>query len=148
MLRYAPLFSVRNWRLRSQVPYWIDFDAVNRILRSRFIGRVTDDDLREVYRFGQEHVAQLDPLSGITDFSEATAVAFSPQTMRDLARTKPIMADKSRPVIFIAPTPEFFGMARMFELEGGETRPNLRVVHTATEAYRALNVSDPQFSPV
>jgi hypothetical protein len=101
-----------------------------------------------MYRFGQENAARFDPLSGITDFSEVTEVAFSPQTMRDLARTEPMMPDPSRPVIFVAPTPELFGMARMFELEGAEARPKLRVVHTAEEAYQILNVRDPQFSPV
>ena len=130
------------------MPYQIDFDGNNRILRARFIGRVTDDDLRNMYRFGQENVARFDPLSGITDFSEATAVAFSPQTMRDLARTKPIMPDPSRTVIFIAPTPDLFGMGRLFELEGADSRPNLRVVRTAEEAYEILNVQDPQFAPV
>jgi hypothetical protein len=130
------------------MPYLIDFDTTNRILRARFLGRVTDDDLRNMYRFGQENVARFDPLSGITDFSEATAVAFSPQTMRDLARTKPIMPDPSRPVIFIAPTPDLFGMGRLFELEGADSRPNLRVVRTAEEAYEILNVQDPQFAPV
>jgi hypothetical protein len=129
------------------VPYLIDFDATNRILRARGIGRVTDDDLRDMYRGGQETVARFDPLSGITDFSEVTEVAFSPQTMRDLARTKPIMPDPRRTVIIVAPTPELFGMARMFELEGTEARPNLRVVHRAEEAYQFLNVRDPQFSP-
>jgi len=130
------------------VPYLIDFDATNRILRARFKGRVTDDDLRDMYRVGQENVARLDPLSGITDFSEVTEVAFSPQTMRDLARTKPIMPDPRRPIIFVAPTPELFGMARMFELESGEARPNLRVVHTVEEAYQILNVPAPQFGPL
>jgi hypothetical protein len=109
--------------------YQIDFDATNRILRARFQGRVTDDDLKDVYRFGQEHVARFDPLSGITDFSGVTT-AFSAQTMRELAHTKPIMPDPSRPMIFVAPTPDLFGMARMFELEGAEVRPNLRVVRT------------------
>lgn len=130
------------------MPYQVDFDPTNRILRARFIGRVTDDDLKEVYRFGQENVARFDPLSGITDFSEATAVAFAPQTMRALARTKPIMPDPSRPVIFVAPSPELFGMARLFELQGAEVRPNLHVVRTAEEAYQILEVRDPQFSPV
>ena len=130
------------------MPYQIDFDAANRILRARFIGCVTDDDLREVYRFGQDNVARLDPLSGITDFSEATAVAFSPQTMRDLAHTKPIMPDKTRPVIFVAPTPDLFGMARLFELQGADARPNLHVVRTPEEAYRILDVRDPKFASV
>ena len=130
------------------MPYQVDFDTSNRILRARFTGRVTDDELRDVYRFGQENVARFDPLSGITDFSEVTAVAFSPQTMRDLARTKPIMPDPRRPVIFIAPAPDLFGMGRIFELEGAEARPNLHVVRTAEEAYEILKVQDPLFAPV
>jgi hypothetical protein len=130
------------------VAFQVDFDPTNRILRARLIGSVTDDDLRETYRIGQAHVERLDPVAGITDFSEATTVTFSAQTMRDLARTKPIMPDPSRPVIFVAPTPELFGMARLFELQGGDARPNLRVVRNAEEAYRILNVRDPQFTPV
>jgi hypothetical protein len=109
---------------------------------------VTDDDLREVYRFGQAHVERLDPLSGITDFSETTSVAFTAQTMRELARTKPIMPDPTRPVVFVAPTPDLFGMARLFELQGADARPNLHVVRTSEEAYRILNVSEAQFLPV
>lgn len=128
--------------------YHIDFDPTNRILRARFEGRVTDDELQEVYRFGQGHVTRFDPLSGITDFSGVRAVAFSSQTMRDLARSKPIMPDPSRPVVFVAPSLDLFGMARMFELEGAETRPNLHVVRTAEETYKVLNVRDPQFAPV
>jgi hypothetical protein len=36
----------------------------------------------------------------------------------------------------------------LFELEGVDSRPNLRVVRTAEEAYEILNVQDPQFAPV
>ena len=129
------------------MPYQIDFDETNRILRARFEGCVTDDELREVYRFGQEHVTRFNPLSGMTDFSDVTEVAFSAQTMRDLARSKPIMPDPSRPIVFVAPTPDLYGMARMFALEGSEARPNLHVVRTAEEAYKVLNVREPQFAP-
>ena len=130
------------------MPYQIDFDSRNRILRACFKGHVTDDDLKEGYRFGQENVTRFDPLSGITDFSGVTTVAFSAQTMRDLARKKPIMPDPSRPVVFVAPSPDLFGMARMFELKGAEARPNLHVVRTTGEAYQVLNVRNPEFVPV
>src|SRR5215472_15902333 len=68
--------------------------------------------------------------------------------MRDLARMEPIMPDPSRPVVFVAPTPDLFGMARMFELQGAESRPNPHVVRTAEEAYQVLNVRQPPFVPV
>jgi hypothetical protein len=130
------------------VPYQVDFDSSHRILRARFIGPVTDDDLREAYRVGEENVARLDPLSGITDFSDATGAAFSADTMRELARMKPIMPDRSRPVIFVAPLPDLFGMARLFELQAGDSRPNLHVVRTTAEAYRILNIQDPHFTAI
>ena len=128
--------------------YQIDFDSTNRILRARFEGLVTDDDLKDVYRFGREYVTRLDPLSGITDFSGVTTVAFSTQTIRNLALSKPIMPDPSRPVVFVAPAPDLFGMARMFELQGAEARPNLHVVRSAEDAYKILNVRPPQFAPL
>lgn len=130
------------------MPYQIDFDSTNRVLRARFEGRVTDDDLKSGYRFGQENVTRFDPLSGITDFSGVTTVAFSAQTMRELARTKPIMPKPSRVVVFVAPSPDLFGMARLFELEGAEARPNLQVVRTMAEAYQVLNIRNAQFVPV
>ena len=130
------------------MPYQIDFDSTNRVLRARFEGRVTDDDLKSGYRFGQENVTGFDPLSGITDFSGVTTVAFSAQTMRELARTKPILPNPSRVVVFVAPSPDLFGMARLFELEGAEARPNLQVVRTMAEAYQVLNIRNPQFVPV
>lgn len=128
--------------------YHIDFDSTSRILRARFEGRVTDDELKDVYRFGKEHVAQFNPQAGITDFSGVTEVAFSTQTIRDLALAKPIMPDPNRLVVFVAPAPHLFGIARIFEMQGAESRPNLHVVRTAEEAYVVLNVRQPQFKPV
>jgi len=59
------------------------------------------------------------------------------------------MPDPSRPVISWRRRPTLFGMARMFELQGAESRPNLQVVPKAEEAaYRVLNIRDPQFAPV
>ena len=130
------------------MPYQIVFDRTNRILRARFEGRVTDDELMNVYRIGQRLVPQMDPQAGITDFSDVTAVAFTPETIYELAAVKPIMRDPSRLVVFVAPTPHVYGMARMFEILGEATRPNLHVVRTLKEAYKLLNVREPQFEPV
>lgn len=130
------------------MPCRIVYDRTNRILRAWFDGRVTDQELTDVYRLGQKLVPQLDPLAGITDFSDVTTVAFTPQTIYELAATKPIMRDPSRPVVFVAPTPHVYGMARMFEILGEATRPNLHVVRTLEEAYKLLDVREPKFEPV
>jgi len=130
------------------MPYQIVYDPTNRILRARFEGRVTEDELREVYRLGQVQAARIDPHAGITDFSDVTTLAFSPETIYKLATSTPIMRDPSRLVVFVASTPHIFGMARMFEILGGETRPNLHVVRTLEEAYELLHVREPQFEPI
>ena len=130
------------------MPYRIVYDPTNRILRARFEGRVTDDELKEVYRLGQAQAARIDPRAGITDFSDVTTLAFSSETIHELAASTPIMRDPRRPVVFVAPTPHIFGMARMFEMLGAETRPNLHVVRTLEEAYELLGVREPQFEPI
>jgi hypothetical protein len=73
------------------MPYRIVYDPTNRILRARFEGRVTDGELKEVYRLGQKQAARIDPYAGITDFSDVTTVAFSPETIYELAASTPIM---------------------------------------------------------
>lgn len=130
------------------MPYQIVYDPTNRILRARFEGCVTEDELKEVYRLGQAQAPRIDPHAGITDFSDVTTLAFSPETIYELATSTPIMPDPSRPVVFVAPTPHIFGMARMFEILGGETRPNLHVVRSLEEAYAVLDVREPQFEPI
>ena len=130
------------------MPYRIVYDPTNRILRARFEGRVTDDELKEVYRLGQAQATRIDPRAGITDFSVVTTLAFSSETIHELAASTPIMRDPSRPVVFVAPTPHIFGMARMFEMLGAQTRPNLHVVRRLEEAYEVLDVREPQFEPI
>ena len=130
------------------MPYQIVYNRTNRIIRARFEGRVTDDELMDVYRLGQKLVGQLDPQAGITDFSDITTVAFTPETIYELAAAKPIMRDPNRLVVFVAPTPHVYGMARMFEILGEATRPNLHVVRTLEEAYKLLKVQEPQFEPI
>lgn len=130
------------------MPYRIVYDTTNRILRARSEGRVTDDELKEVYRLGQAQATRIDPHAGITDFSAVTTMVFSSETIHELAASTPILRDPSRPVVFVAPTPHIFGMARMFEMLGAQTRPNLHVVRTLEEAYEVLDAREPQFEPI
>jgi hypothetical protein len=130
------------------MPYQVDFDTNNRILRARFLGRVTDDELGDVYRFGQEHVARFDPLSGITDFSSVTAVA----SLHRQCVTSPA----SSPLCRIRAGRSSSSHRRLISLGCGDVRvagsrhaPKLaRRAHGADEAYAILNVLDPQFAPV
>lgn len=130
------------------MPFQFDFDFGNRILRCRFTGRVSDDELKEYYVAATKYTAQTGAQGGLTDFSEADAVDVSPQTVRALASLPPVMPDVSRLRCIVAPTDKVFGLARMFELHGEETRINLHVVRTLKEALAILGVVEPKFEPL
>lgn len=130
------------------MPYHFEFDSTNRILRCRCEGQITDEDLKNYYRLLQRYDAQVAPLAGILDMSGVTTFGVSPQTIRELADLPPAMAEASRPRCIVATSPEIFGMARMFELHGESTRPNLHVVRTQNEALAILAVREPKFEPI
>lgn len=132
----------------TSMPYHFEFDSISRILRCRFAGRITDEDLKGYYRLIERYDAQIAPHGGILDMSGVTAFDVSPQTIRELASLPPAMADASRPRCIVATSPEIFGMARMFELHGENTRPNLHVVRTQNEAWAILAVRGPKFEPI
>jgi len=130
------------------MPYHFEFDSANRVLRGQLVGKITDEVLREFYRISEKYIALTNPRSTVTDMSSVTSLEVSAQTIRDLANLPPALADPSRPRCIIAASAQAFGMARMFELQGQETRPNLHVVRTQKEAWAILGVSKPKFEPV
>ncbi|HXQ26895.1 MAG TPA: hypothetical protein VN822_10840 [Candidatus Acidoferrales bacterium] len=130
------------------MPYHFEFDSANRIIRCWFEGPVGDENLKEYYRVAAKYFESLQPRAGIVDFSAATSFEVAPQTVRELAKLPPAMPHPERPRFVIAPSAQIFGMARMFELQGQETRPNLHVVRTAEEAWAILGVQAPKFEPI
>jgi hypothetical protein len=127
------------------LPYHFEFDATNRILRGRLEGHITDDILKEFYRMVEKYAAQTDPCAGIVDMSAVTALEVSPETIRGLASLAPAMPDASRHRFIVSPSPSVFGMARMFQLLGEKTQPNLHVVHLPEEVWTFLGIQEPQF---
>lgn len=129
--------------------YRFDFDPVHGILRTRFEGVVTDEELVEFYREAVEQVALTNPARGLIDFSACTRLEASVGTVRMLARTPPAMPQPERPRVIVAPGDRTFGMARIFEIEGEITRPNTHVVRTVGEALSILGVlGEPHYGPI
>jgi hypothetical protein len=130
------------------MPYYFEFDPEHRILRGRFEGRVTDELLKEYYGVAGEHFARTAARGAITDFSAVTSFEVSPQLIRELASGPPAILDQEFPRFIVAASPPIFGMARMFELAGQDTRPTLHVVRTMKEVCVILGVLDPKFEPI
>lgn len=133
---------------QEKVPYQFQFDSANRILRNRFEGSVTDEELKESYRRATDWFVRVGAHSVISDFSDVTSWEVSPDTVRGLAWSPPALPDASAPRFVVAPSSLLFGMARMFQLYGEETRPALRIVRSLDEAFASLGVSEVDFKPV
>lgn len=130
------------------MPYQFDFDVENKILRARFEGRLTDEELKNLYRDSTAYAKMSGVLAGVTDFSAATSVEVSQQTILELAASEPALPDPKAVRVVIATSPGIFGLARMFEMTGERTRPNLHIVRTEQEAWAILGVWNPRFEPL
>ena len=128
--------------------YHFEFDSTNGILRIWFEGHLTDEDLKEYYLVVRKYVANTNPSAAILDMSAVTTVQLSPQTIRELAASPPTILEPIRPRFIVAPSPPIFGFARMFELEGEATRPNLHVVRSAKDVWAILGIREPKFEPL
>jgi hypothetical protein len=126
-----------------------EFDPVNKILLLRLDGRQTDESLAGCYRAIREYSAATDASAGIWDFSSITEFAVSTEFIRQLARQEPAMPNATmRPRILVIPRTAVFGLGRMFQILGEQSRPLLQVVRTMDEAFAALRVPPPHFEPL
>jgi hypothetical protein len=130
------------------MPYCFEFDPVNRILRGRFEGPVTDELLKQYYGVAGEYFERTAAHAAVTDFSDVTSFEVSAQLVLELASSPPAILDQELPRFIVAASPLIFGTARMFELAGQDTRPNLHVVRTMKEVCVILGVLDPKFEPI
>ena len=122
-----------------------DFDLTNKVVRGRVEGVVTDESLKEYYASASRYGRQNPTFSGICDMSAVSFMAISADTIRALAKLPPAVPNPDIPRCIVAGSQAMFGMARMFELEGGETRPNLHVVRSEREAFAILGIIKPLF---
>lgn len=127
------------------MPCTFDFDLSSKIIRCRIEGIVTDETLKEYYRLCSNYGALNPTFSGIFDMSAVVFIAVSADTIRHLAMLPPAVPDPDIPRVIVAGSPQMFGLARMFDLQGGETRPNLHVVRSEQEALAILGVKVAKF---
>jgi hypothetical protein len=127
-----------------------DFDPIHKILRSTFSGRVSDRDLLNHQRVVALLATSLDPHFGVADLSGADPFEATSDGMRELAKLPPAMPHTNRPRVIIAPSDYAFRMARIFEVEGKTTRPNLHVVRSVREASAilGLEMEEVRFGPI
>ncbi|MGA2102366.1 MAG: hypothetical protein ABSG34_14755 [Candidatus Sulfotelmatobacter sp.] len=129
--------------------YRFEFDAVNKILLLRVDGRVTDELLVECYEAIRIRSIATDARAGIFDFTSATDFPVSTEFIRRLAKQEPAMPEATvRPRVLVAPQIHAYGLVRMFQIMGEDSRPLLQVARTLDDAFAALGVRSPHFKPI
>jgi len=129
------------------VGFILEFDAKNAVLRATVDGVVTDEGLVDCNATVARYYASHPPCRGIVDFSKVTKFEVSSETIRRLASGTPAIPTENVRVL-VTPTDVVYGMARMFQVLGEKTRPDLHVVRTLEEAYKLLQLKSPEFGPV
>ena len=129
------------------MPYNFEVDSANKIARCQFLGHVTDEDLRECYKIASAVCRTDSPRAGLMDFSAVTSVKVSRTAILELAGSSPIMPNPERIRVIIAEPLHIYGLARMFAFFGGNTCPNLHVVHSEKQAWAIQAMVSPSFEP-
>lgn len=122
------------------------FDHRHDILLGIIVGEFSDADLHRLLDELKRHAKTLRPVAVITDLSEA-AVTLSTDGVWSAAQLSSPFAEETIRFL-VAPDDHAFGLGRMYQMMGGESRENLTVVRSSDEALAALDVRDPLFEPV
>jgi hypothetical protein len=125
----------------------VDFDVKNNVLRGTLEGRMNGAMLLDFYMRATKYVESHPPCRGILDFSGVTDFEVSGDAIRRVAAAPPALPAGYIRVLVI-PQTFIYGLARMFQILGEKTRPELQVVRTLEEAYRLLGVEFPDFHPI
>jgi hypothetical protein len=120
------------------------FERRYRVLLVRFSERLAHDDLARLDRAARAFVAEHGVTRGLVDFTAVDVIEIDTAEFVRRGQQAAIMTGQDR--VYVMPRPDLFGLGRMFSTYqkiGGNLEPV--VVRTVDEAYRALELVDPEF---
>lgn len=128
--------------------YDFELDATHRVLLFRFTGEVSEQRIGRFYNEAGAQIERIHPRAAIFDFTAVTSFDVSSGSVRSLAEASPLILDVACPRVVVAPATHIFGMARMFQILGGSSRPSFTVVHSMAEALAVIGLAPPDFKPL
>ena len=106
-------------------------------VHSRYYGNVTLEDVLQQRRQIAAH-PDFDPeFALIIDFSDVTRIELSAADIQTVARSATPVNRLSRH-LFVAPRPDMYGLARMYQAFGEDVHPKVLIVGTFDEAKQLL----------
>jgi ABC-type transporter Mla MlaB component len=122
-----------------------EFAEAEGVLRVTLSGEITEQVLMDLWSKGRDVVASFPACKSILDLSGITQLDVSTSAITKLARSHaPDLSTR----VFVAPKDVLYGTTRMFQVLSENTRKNVHVVRSLTEAYKLLGVGSPEFIPV
>jgi hypothetical protein len=128
----------------TEVSYYYEFEDRYQILLTVAYGSMGENEFRELYFDMCARKDEERALTGILDLIGVTTLNIDSQLIRELASHPPTFSDPALRAV-VAPTDLLFGMSRMFQMLGSETREELHVVRTLHEALTLLNAKEARF---
>jgi hypothetical protein len=129
------------------VDHLLEFDPVHRVFLITFGRVITKASALAVHEAVERLVAVYGSCSSIVDLSITVKSELSPHFIKTLAAISPAIPIGSRKIL-VAPTPETYGLSRMFQLLREGTGDTIRIVYTLEEAYQFLELETPEFRAV
>jgi hypothetical protein len=125
----------------------LEFDLEHRILYGKWQGPVDDAGFERTYSYLQSFVSTLRAQAAILDCGNIGNFDVSSPAIRYLASKPPILPDPI-PRFIVAPDDLIYGLMRMFQTLGEDSRRLLRIVRSITEACDQLGVQHPKFERI
>lgn len=125
----------------------LSFDESSRVLLITFNGEVRDEVFLDRYAEAKQWISTHGYVSQLADFRDVTAFRVTPSAIREQANREPLAPDQYLRVV-IAPQKLIYGMFRMLEILGSETRDRFYLVPTLEEAYETLGITRAHFKPI
>lgn len=123
------------------------FERRHNLLLVRLSDRLVSDDLARLDTTVRALVARQGLSRALVDFTDVATIEIDTAEFVSRSQRAAILTSQER--VYVAPRPDLFGLGRMFSTYqkiGGNREP--LVVRTIEEAYKLLELVDPQFEPL
>jgi hypothetical protein len=123
----------------------LDFDPEHRVLSVTLTGVLTEAGYLAAHENVTRFMQAEGPCHGIIDFRGVSKLDISADFVRTVAEGPPAFPVNTIRVC-VAPQPVIYGMIRMFQMIGAETKAGVHVVKTMKEACALLGFQSLNFS--
>lgn len=124
------------------MPLRFEYDLEQRLLMISINGELYDSELLQMFATAGKWAEKYNLQRAILDGTGIAGFSVTPETVKALAEQAPMLPARSDRCIVVNQD-YLYGMARMYQMLGGETRERLRIVRTLPEAYDYLKLRAP-----